>query len=176
VYNISLSGGGGGDCDEPPDDGGGGQDPKDQCDPLTGAGCTPSIIIEVVDGFLEGVGGTLYALLPGSSGPESCLIVFGRETMSAFVPISPSAASVAEPLALFAGQWEVNHALKYAASRPNVTGGKGLLFPFKSAPFRELFSRGQKIASRGGLVLTEVLGMGQALYSEWEAYGAGRCQ
>ena len=167
-------------CDDSDDgDGGGGdgQDPSTpQCDPVTGAGCTPSIIIAVVDGFIEGVGNSFAALWPGSEGPESCLLLFGRETISAFVPIAPSLASLAEPAALFAGQRETNRALDYAASRPNVTGGKGLLFPFKSSNFRDLFSRGQQIATRGASLLTLVVGEGQALSAEWKAAREGRCQ
>jgi hypothetical protein len=68
-----------------------------------------------------------------------------------------------------------NSALAYAASRPNVLGGVGLLYPFKSSVFRSLVGSAQGVLDATPVIQGD-LALGQALYSEYETAKAGECQ
>lgn len=71
----------------------------------------------IVEGFIDGVGESVKALF--SPDRSSCIGVFFEETASNLAP-GPSASNFAEPIAAFGAQLEMNRALNYAASRPNV--------------------------------------------------------
>jgi RHS repeat-associated protein len=98
------------------------------CNAVTGEGCGPSLAGAAIKGFIEGVVGTGKALF-GSKGPPSCFGFFISSTIHNLFPYTPSWSAAAEPVAAGAALMEHNRALAYAATRPNVSGGQGLLYP-----------------------------------------------
>ena len=83
--------------------------------------------------LIKNVPKTTWNSLTSSNG---CLNQFFSNTVSNLNPFTPSASSLAEPTANFVSALKFNSALAYAATRPNVLGGTGLLYPFKSTVFR----------------------------------------
>jgi len=103
---------------------------------------------------------------------QSCLTVFMFETLNQANPMQPDWL---QPFANGITAVQYNRALNYAASRPNVIGGRGLLFPFKSRVFGGLLARSRltSVLSAGAsLALAEVM----AISKEWEAANAGLCR
>jgi hypothetical protein len=63
----------------------------------------------------------------------------------------------------------------YAAARPNVYDGIGLINPFKSRVFTRAFRLSQRFGA-AGFVASVALAELQALYAEYQAAKAGECQ
>ena len=115
---------------------------------------------------------TTLSSLTSSNG---CVNQFFSNTLSNLNPFTPSASSLAEPAANIISALKFNSALAYAASRPNLLGGTGLLYPFKSGVFRSLVNSGQGVLEATPMIQLD-LALGQAIYSEYQAAKAGECQ
>ena len=122
--------------------------------------------------FVSNFGKTTWNSLTSGNG---CLNQFFSNTLSNLSPLPPSASSLAEATANFVSALKFNSALAYAATRPNVLGGTGLLYPFKSSVFRSLIGSAQGVLEATPVAQLD-LALGQALYTEYQAAKAGECQ
>jgi hypothetical protein len=107
--------------------------------------------------------------------PDGCGRIFATGVVNALNPFSLSLATAAEPMAACGAARTYNQALDYAASRPNVVGGKGLLYPLKSSVFRGMLQASTNwAASAPGLNLDFALLQG--LGEEMDALRMGKCR
>ena len=90
------------------------------------------------------------------------------------LPTEPSPADLAEPGAKFLSAMTFNKALSYAAGRPNVMGGIGLLNPFKSSVFRNLMGLSEKLGDAAPEV-NAVYATGHAVINASVAAYNGEC-
>lgn len=98
----------------------------------------------------------------------TCISVFGKATLNALSPVSPSLATPGEAATTFASAVQYNGALNYAAS-------KGLIYPLKSSVFRSMMAGAQDTAA-AALPLTLVLAEAQGLYVELSQAAKGGCR
>jgi RHS repeat-associated protein len=160
--SVGGSGGGGGSNPPPP------KPPAPKPTPLSNTPWLGAFANVFVANFPE----TTWNSLASSNG---CLNQFFSNTLSNLSPLPPSASSLAEPAANFTSALKFNSALAYAASQPNVLGGAGLLYPFKSSVFRGMLSTSLELLDTVP-VLQLVAAEGQALYTEGATAWAGQCQ
>lgn len=107
--------------------------------------------------------------------PGGCLNTFARSTGSALNPFSPSVSSDAAAGAMVVGNaMRFNAARAYAASRVNVLGGPGLIFPQKSIPYNAIRGGAATTLLEGGLGYFDGA-MSQGLLTEYEGAMTGTC-
>jgi RHS repeat-associated protein len=117
-------------------------------------------------------GGGTIATLFSSRWRESCITLYVVETLSELNPMSPD---LVEPFANAIAASQFSAALRYAASRPNVISGRGLLYPQKSSVFRSMLRNSEltlKYAPVANLAIAELV----ALSREWRAAKSGACR
>jgi len=150
--------------------GGGGQPPPPSADkkkpPASGA-TRGEILRAQLTGFFDGMLGTLKLLDSGDPRP-SCFWGTVENTLINLLPISPSVASLAEPISNAVQLDAANDALEYAASRQ-------LIYPQKSSVFRRIFGYGTT-AGRAAWPAAVVLAEYQALFGEFAAASRGQCR
>lgn len=136
--------------------------PRPECDPVNG-NCGPSVAAARVKGFVKGVG-------------ESCMVSYARGVLLEFAPVTPSATDIVFMLGPYAQQAQMNRALAYAASRPNVIGGQGLLMPFRSSTFRGMYATAQGIGAKWVPALMAGTAVYAGVNSVINDASAGRCK
>lgn len=125
-------------------------------------------------GFLEGSTQAVTTLF--TSPRQSCLAQAGLNTLWNLAPIEPGLTDLVEAAAAGAALLEWNRAQRYAASRPNFLGGRGLLYPIRSSVYRGMVNRSKFIVGKAGPVATGVLAIGEAIVAEAAAWQAGTCR
>jgi hypothetical protein len=127
--------------------------------------------------FSEGSGQSVLTLF--TSPRKSCVALFAAETVRNMNPFPAgdglSIADLIQPAADVAAIVSWNSSLRYAASRPNYLGGRGLIYPMKSGAYRKMVARTGAFA-RVSLVAQEAYAMSAALVSEWDAAKSGECR
>lgn len=103
-----------------------------------------------------------------------CVNLFFRETADALNPFTPSLTTAAEPAAASIAAVKYNSALRYAMSRPNLLGGRGLIYPMKSGVVRSMVADANAAAGAGAL-LTLDLAIIQGLWAEGRSIANGDC-
>jgi hypothetical protein len=108
--------------------------------------------------------------------PGGCLDTFVTASADAANPISPSLAGAGGAGTMAASAAiRYNAAQAYAASRPNVLGGRGLIFPQKSIPYNNILEGGAALnllEGLGGYIDGALL---QGWFAEAQAAYNGTC-
>ena len=105
----------------------------------------------------------------------TCFSVFLDAWRDNMNPLTSSAGTVAQGSADLAGRTLFNRALAYAAARPNVLGGTGLISPFRSGVFRAMYSSSLQLVGESFAIYVTVNEL-SALITEFQAAKAGECR
>ena len=132
----------------------------------------PLVVAQV---FLEALGANFVHEFKAGG----CVNFFGKAALSAANPIS-SSPSIATDTGVGvvtvvgpAARW--NAAVAYAASRTNVLGGQGLIFPQNSIPYNQILNGNLATSlTEGGLAYLDGA-LAQGLFAELEALFTGAC-
>ena len=131
-----------------------------------------------VRGFAQGVADSVRQI-SAPTGPPSCYSLFLGEAVRNLSPIpltaDPSISDAIEPTANALAIRNWNRSVKYAASRPNYLGGKGLLYPNKSSVFRKKVAQGE-FWSKAGLWGAADFAIWDAVITEWNMASSGGCR
>jgi hypothetical protein len=103
-----------------------------------------------------------------------CGKVFLSATMDALNPFSPSLSSASDATAAFLAAKKYNSAVRYAASRSNYLGGKGLIYPMKSSTVRSMLAEANAAAGAGALISLD-LALVQGIAVEGYTLATGGC-
>jgi RHS repeat-associated protein len=129
-------------------------------------------------GFAQGIADSVRQMT-APTGPPSCYSLFVGETLRNLSPIpltaDPSVGDLIEPTVNTLAIVNWNRSVKYAASRPNYLGGRGLIYPNKSSVFRKKVAQGEFIGRAGPWVIAD-WAIWDAVRSEWNAASSGGCR
>jgi hypothetical protein len=106
---------------------------------------------------------------------DGCVNVFINATKDALNPLTPSLSSAAEPATFAVAAQKYNTVLRYAASRPNFLGGRGLIYPMRSSVVRAGLADAKAFTASGALVTLD-LAIVQGLWAEGRSIATGGCQ
>jgi hypothetical protein len=157
-----------------PPSGSGTHTPGDEPSSVAPVGTDRPIPVPPVNWWAE-----FFSAIPESFMAEfrqgGCGLLFANTAYGALFPLTPSEASAGEPIALLWGAQRYNAALRYAASRTNYLGGKGLVYPMKSKVFRPML-KAAKVRFASGALLQLNIAIGKGLIVEGGALLSGRCR
>lgn len=106
--------------------------------------------------------------------PGGCVNAFGKATVNALNPFSPSLSSAGEGTAAVLAASKYNAAVQYAASATNYLGGTGLIYPMKSSVVRSMLADANATAASGGLITLD-LALAQGFGTEMYDMATGAC-
>jgi RHS repeat-associated protein len=129
-----------------------------------------------VSGFFKGAGGTIEALW--TPGLPSCFGMFVTSVGESLNPFTPDASDVIDEGLGAASFAREAQAVRYAASRTNSLGGKGLLYPMRSSVYRRMIAQSKALGKASGVVtaISSIDAVARGLGVEWDAVNAGRCR